>query len=530
MHNSRVNKNTQAVWLRGNPSRKRSAPEQREQIDEIYKHHSGDESTVPSGFILPTKQVDTPFLLEIDPLTGAEVSKECPKSCFVNDNFQPPIYSEVLPDHTPSGYGRAVGNRRHFRYSPYSSAPPSYQADSEEEEDGDYEAFVSKSCVSALGNIIGRRIARAMVDLIGVEPNPGPGGKKKTKARAVRLALVPTKTAKRMVKIPAIPRGMKYMDDVTKYMCVLSDPWSCEPLRLGGEMMQPSAIASLTYKGIYTLSGTGQLSMVLYPRSSQPILSSVTASAPYTYTASGVFSSGASLASVALGARIISAGVRVESVNSSQTDQGIAVAGCLPREVALNTTSNLTTSGLPYSTSTTATQGFNEFNNYSQTEIFPLRDGFSCVYRPMDPIDFTFRDTLVTVPNGYVADEPLSPFLVVGISGAAANATVMVEYTVHLEYTVNEGFTGVVNQEQGVLTTPELAKAAVATFQNATNTATPGGKSTWFDSIKNFGKSALPYVADFTGRALAAYSGRSSTSNPYHGKSFSLGSGYNSGK
>jgi len=291
-------------------------------------------------------------------------------------------------------------------------------------------------------------------------------------------------------------------------------------------MMQPSGIATLTYKAAVTIS-TAAASMVFYPRSLSPILLSVSTAAPYTYTVNGSFGSGSNLASIALGARVISAGVRISSVASSQSDNGIITAGCLPRETAgigANFAGNCSNTGMPFLNTTIATQGFNEFNNYAQTEIFPVKDGFSCVYRPTDPVDFTFRDTLVTGPNTYVSEEPLSPYFVVGVSGITAGTALMVEYTVHLEYTVAEGFTGVVDQEMGQLTTPQLAKIANSTFSDSSNTATPGGKSTWRSKAWDFVKKAAPIAGSFAGSAASAYFGMGVNSQPYKGAKYSLAS------
>jgi hypothetical protein len=50
-----------------------------------------------------------------------------------------------------------------------------------EEDDPFSDERFTTSCIQALGNLIGRRIARAMIDLVGIEPNPGPvTGKKLT--------------------------------------------------------------------------------------------------------------------------------------------------------------------------------------------------------------------------------------------------------------------------------------------------------------------------------------------------------------
>jgi hypothetical protein len=73
------------------------------------------------------------------------------------------------------GYLRAVGNRRHFQYGDPDFLCPS---DSDEEdldfEDSQRDKEFAKTCAKAVSNCLSRRISRAMIDLIGIEPNPGP--------------------------------------------------------------------------------------------------------------------------------------------------------------------------------------------------------------------------------------------------------------------------------------------------------------------------------------------------------------------
>jgi hypothetical protein len=225
--------------------------------------------------------------------------------------------------------------------------------------------------------------------------------------------------------------------------------------------------------------------MVIYPWGFSPILSSVTASAPYAYTfaPNSNWPSANALQTLANGARIIAAGVRVFTVQSATTDQGTLTVGCLPREATNFTGAGnlpITEGGFPYSIVTGPTQGANEFLNYTATETYPLRDGATVVYRPQDPLDLTFRHEIVdgfgTI--GSQQETELTPFFVVGIIGAAASSSVMVEVMAHLEYTVADGVAGVVNTGIGSMTTPTafgVLKSLFGTVIDTTKQGVTGG-------------------------------------------------------
>jgi hypothetical protein len=478
-------------------------------------------------------------------LTGdvEDYSSISPSAVLKTDQLDD-LYLCPLKEKTSESFSRrAVGDRRHFRYSnPFPFSPSDSDEEDLDGEEAKSDQEFARSCIKALSNCCARRLNRAMIDLVGIEPHPGPRSKarrqvtvttvsqRKLQPVAKRLRRKSGRSMTGDMSAMSLSTGMRPSrpTDAHRYMCVLADPFSCEPVRLGGEMMQPSAIASLTYKGILLAGSNSTLSLVFYPRAVDPLLSSTNTGPPYTYVTQGVqFVSGASLGNIALGGRVISAGIRVQTVNSSQADNGIVTAGCIPRDViTIAGPAGVTLSGLPYDSTTGALQGFAQFNNYSQTEIFPLKSGCSVVYRPTDPLDFTFRDTLTGNPALYVIDEAMPPCMVVGISGCSGSSAILVELIAHIEYTVNEGSTGVVDQEMGTLTTPELAKIANATFQQATNTATSGGTSSWFDSMKHFGKSALPYVGELVSGAFRTYLGRkpnySIPSMPFSGKSYGI--------
>jgi hypothetical protein len=346
--------------------------------------------------------------------------------------------------------------------------------------------------------------------LIGVEPNPGP--KKKTSLALITIGaksasevrnMVPARSGKKVKQKnknanPGRISGMAARTgnlisagratDMALYAKCLANPFDQVPVRLGGETMQPSGIATLTLRQVLGVNSSGALSIVFYPKGLGGIFSSVSASSPYTYTsATSTFPGGSSLNGIATGGRIVAAGIRIMTPSSATTDNGLVTIGCLPRDAA--GPGNDSYGGFPCLPSTTSTQGFNEFFNYLSTETYPLRCGASAVWRPEDPIDFTFRNYITNTPTSTTGQNvPLCPFFVVGVSGAAASSTVLVEFIAHIEYTVNEGTVGVIDTGMGDMTSVDsfdVAKKVVGTLvdtsfmgvsQGLTKAATAAGQ------------------------------------------------------
>jgi len=134
----------------------------------------------------------------------------------------------------------------------------------------------------------------------------------------------------------------------------------------------------------------------------------------------------------------------------------------------------VTVDGFPFAASSAGTQGFNEFFNYLQTESYPLKLGASAFYRPQDPLDYTFRDITVAGSGPVVAGEDLLPFIVVGISGAAASSVLLFELITHIEYTVTTGTTGVVNTGRGRMSQQGLIDSATSVFGDAVDSTIQG--------------------------------------------------------
>lgn len=425
-------------------------------------------------------------------------------------------------------------------------------SDTDEDSDRSPPTEFSRGCVKMVTQVIANRVTEFFADIAGLEDDGydwSVSAKKRNKTqhalngnrnnrqvkrgkrngapqRKPRARKAPQRPRARMPG-PSMALQMGRSSDVQRYIRVLCDPWSADPVRLGGEMMQPTSIATLVYRGVVPLNSNGQLSIVAYPMASSGVLVSTTSSTgggttPYVYTANS-YPNGASLIASSLGARVIAAGMRITSIANSTQDSGLLTIGCLPREVT--STSGLTPRGTPMTATTTATQGFNEFQNYAECEIFPLKNGAACVYRPQDPVDFTFRDTLVVNNTAWQLDEPLTPVFVAGISGGTSGSSVMIEITAHLEYTPAQQFIGIADLENGNISEQGLVDAIKGVFGDNQNTATPGAKSTWVPDASTMGR-FLGAFARMGMSAVKSYNAQPnySNNNGYGGKAYNLGS------
>jgi len=467
------------------------------------------------GFVTPAVKTDS--------LDDVRLSTE-PVLTVVCDSNSPSSGHEI----SEGGVFRKTGGNRHFRYHPYSPVQPSYSADEQVEKTSDFsdEEF-TRNCIAALANLISRRVARAMIELVGIEPNPGPSTAlvtvgRRSAAEIRSLSLRSSQAQSQMKKKKKKVRGQKQQQsmqssvkyrsggammsekiDSAAYRRVLDNPFDALPVRLGGETMQPSGIATLTYRAQVATNSSGNLSVVYYPWANESILVSTTQTSNYSYTDLPGFPGGASLAGIASGGRIVAAGVRVFSVQSATNDQGVITIGCLPRDTVGSVggifSSGNTTGGFPYNVTSSATQGYGEFLQYLQCESYPVRCGASSVWRPEDPIDFTFRSVIIDDKASSVSaiGVPLTPFFVVGINGAAPSANLFFEFITHIEYTVNEGTTGVVNTGMGQMTSTESFRVAKQLFGTVVDTTMAGVTGGFSSAAKTAGKAAY--------RAAGAY-------------------------
>jgi len=245
--------------------------------------------------------------------------------------------------------------------------------------------------------------------------------------------------------------------------------------------MQPSGLATLSNRSVLTLNA-GLLSVVAYPFANGGTLLAFAApvAGVYTYVNSPTtaFPGGPGLQALAEEGRVVAYGIRVVSLDNANNNQGLITLGCLPRPQVANTSDpTITADGFPNRPTTTATQGQQQFNNYLQTETYPLKDGASAFWRPQDPLDFTFRDAPIVSGAGggnLLAGVDLSPFFVIGIQGAATNANILIEQVLHIEYTVSSGVLGVISTGTGDMSSQDVTSVVKTVFSDAVDTTMAG--------------------------------------------------------
>jgi hypothetical protein len=284
------------------------------------------------------------------------------------------------------------------------------------------------------------------------------------------------------------------MSDMRSYLRVLQNPFDFMPCRLGGENMQPSGLATMNVRGILPFAST--ISIVVYPWAQNGFLAG--AGTPtaglYTYAINSGFNfpGGPSLAALAAEGRIIAAGIRVTSVDNSNNNQGVITIGCLPRNQSGTSGSGIDQDGLPFAATGTSTQGAVQFNNYLQTESYPLRCGATAVWRPQDPLDFTFRDTpVLSVTSAVPSGTDLTPVFVIGVQGGNATGSLLIEIVSHIEYTVSSGVTGVISTGEGNMSDDQIVKVAKAAFRGLTDSTFEGVRG-GLDSAISQGVKLLP--------------------------------------
>jgi hypothetical protein len=183
--------------------------------------------------------------------------------------------------------------------------------------------------------------------------------------------------------------------------------------------------------------------------------------------------------------------VKITSVSSATSDNGLVCGGLLPRDnfqtadlsagaVVVNT---VTENGFPFNLGsgiTTATKGFNEFLNFDQVESFALRKGITGFWRPLDPLDYVFKNAGVINVSylGGNAGEDIQQAgnpIVIGLVGLTTSTSqLLIETVLHGEYTQGPFTSSVVNLGTGKMTTSFVQTAADIVFGAATNTAVEG--------------------------------------------------------
>jgi len=382
-------------------------------------------------------------------------------------------------------------------------------------------------------------------DLVGIELNPGPKSKsslvirevvkpknsqkkksskpqmgpenysKKLMGSSVGLAKDVVLANKKMGPIGNMANQSKF--DMLKYQEVLNDPFQGAPVRLGGETMIRTGLASFLGKYSFALNNSGNKSFVVYPRPWQPIFYADQNNGNYTYAPSSDLPEYQGLVGIASGARVIAAGIRVFTLSSATADNGSLTVGLLPRNTSpaqfymqpgiggTVTTTQQTVVGqgsgqlnpiLPYAclkvggASYSANipgcfHGFNEFQNYESCEIYPLKDGATAVWCPEDPTSYTFKSSLLGASNVPIPvltvngpaindgtfesvdmNEIAEPFWVIGVTGGSGNTAVEIELTLHLEYTVTSGYSSIIAPQVGSMSSVQSFHTAKSVFES----------------------------------------------------------------
>lgn len=436
----------------------------------------------------------------------------------------------------PGGTWPYYSTRPHFRID-----RSNYSSDSDEDEHSwsDEETLLELVKEALRCCRRRKRRMRALVDLVGIEPNPGPkGGKTKM--------VMPSSAIKRKVKkevrkeemkitAPRVPRGVnaskgRYLTgevfnpraDMSAYMRTLCDAERYPPVRLGGETMIQTALTQL--HGSYTVTIVDPtFQFVVHPRLWLPLLfSGDTGPGLYNYGAVNMFPAAAitQLQSLGSGARVVSAKLKIFTTAAANNDGGALCVGLSPRddgfmgglESGQKVTTNpgycnsVSSGGFPIITNSgssnpnqfSATQGNREFQSYDWTDIVPLKQGASVFWLPEDPQTMTFitdrlrqstiqseqvvsgTSSFVNVYNSTVIEDP---FFVASITGAASGTVVQFELFLNLEYTVTSGAAGIIDTTAGAMNSLQAFEVVKKVGGNLQNTVEPNPEASLGDKL-----------------------------------------------
>jgi hypothetical protein len=204
------------------------------------------------------------------------------------------------------------------------------------------------------------------------------------------------------------------------------------------------------------------------------------AAAPYSFSPAVVQApQGAQIISLYEKARVLAAGVRIRPVQSATTNQGTITAALLGSERAAD--------AVPFGITTTAaaTQGAIEYGSYQSSVMVPFAGGACVFWRPQDPNSFVFNESVLTDTATSVATIQGVPFMVMGIQGAAASASFIIEYIVHYEGYILAGNAGVIAVDRSFTTViqgvdklmPENVTAKAGPGDEGFNAFQPPGKA-----------------------------------------------------
>lgn len=456
---------------------------------------------------------------------------------------------------------RLEGNQRHVRYRTHPIIPDPIHSDLEDESE---DTFVDKEIVTCARALVGlmqsfRRVissGRAMIDLVGIEPNPGPPKsapahkkKKSVKKEVTKVISVSSQkdpgTARMMKSIAGSPFNVR--GDMSKYMATLMDAERYPPVRLGGETLVQTALTTLHGNFTYNVPANGTGSFVIHPRLWNPFCYTGDQGGAngYQYSTSPMFptQNTAQLRALASGARVVSCKLKVFSLGAGTADNGLLIAGLCPRDDGFwnNTmvtnsfssgwesfTNTVSSGGFPIGSTisaanspvpnanagfNSATQGATSFQNYDFTDEMPLKQGCSVFWLPEDPQTFEFmRDRIIAqagVVPGSLASTTTSvsitpvcdPFFVIGILGASPNTQVQFELFLNLEYTTTSGASQVINTDVGAMSTTDAFHVVKRVGGGAINMVEPDPEASFGSRLggfaKTLGRAGLSSISKF---------------------------------
>jgi len=474
--------------------------------------------------------------------------KESPQRKSLDDALVLPVDVSSRP----GGARQSPVVRRHFHYSHANySRDDGYGDSSEDSDEEDMVSCIREAlrCFKAR-----RRRARALIDLVGIEPNPGPGGKKKPQAKkqkTVTKVIEVSRPKARQRSAMQFLSGHEWNPrrDLSAYMMTLCDAEKHPPVRLGGETMVQTALTTLHAIFPLTLVNSSA-SVIFHPRLWNPLLTSQSTTAGvYNYSYAGSFwpaPAVAQLSSLGAGARVVSCKLKVIPLASATNDAGAITVGLCPRDdgflggyidisniqavdnnagapfinavssggfpilqTVYNSIGQNTSNGTVYPYNSTATQGSFEFPSYDFTDTIPLKDGAAVFWLPEDSQTFTFAPdrlrqtkqfvstTSSTVANVATAGQAgnatpiMDPFFLVGVQGAAVGTIVNIEVYLNLEYTVTSGASGIIETTAGVLSENQLLSVVRRVGGNLQNTVEPNPEASLGDKLMSAGKSVV---------------------------------------
>lgn len=255
-----------------------------------------------------------------------------------------------------------------------------------------------------------KRKRNSAFDLVGIESNPGPNKSKKSKQSKTQKKQQQTIPVVRKVKNKnqSIPNQNSTSTAAALYLRSVLQP-CVGGARIPDMTCIPTGIFTCKRDLHLTTSANGVAGIFLNLKADPNYNEELSTSTNTTFAHTSVITLNSD--AINLGAvRVVSACIDVQFAGSTQTDQGLVATYSLAGYGA-------TSESLPTDQTTLL--------NLRSNKVFPLREGASVFYRPIDPSSFEFRSTANNQTYGYLGFH---------VSGAATGQLIIANITVNLEY------------------------------------------------------------------------------------------------